>query len=119
MASGVRVKRLSDPISKEDGAAFLLDVGGTKAPLATGVRSLATLRPTSEIAGLDRGSASAYRKFRGLYWRQLGTRTNVEELAKLRQLGGRSAGVTLLTNERRAEWSAAMAVAELLDGQNQ
>lgn len=119
MASGIRVKRITDPVYKKDGALFLIDLDGARKGLPSGVHVLSKIRPTPEIAVLDRGSTRGYQKFKTLYWRQLGTRSNIEELAKIRELAKKAAGATLLTGEHRPEWSAAMAVAELLDGQNQ
>lgn len=122
MTPGIRVKPLSELsalVWKQDGALFFVGVPGVGRTLPGRVRSLERLAPTADVANMARANKSDYGTFRELYWRQLGTRTNVEQLAQLRNRGQRSPGVTLLTSEPRPEWSVATAVAELLDGQNQ
>jgi uncharacterized protein YeaO (DUF488 family) len=116
MTSGIRVEPLT-AIAPADGVLFC--IRGTKSLVSRRMRVLASLEPSASVARLARRTDAEYIEFRMRYWRELGTRSNVADLAKLRYLGKRSPGVTLLSLEPIVEWSAEAAVAELLDGANQ
>lgn len=122
MASGIRVKPLGslrDLTYQADGSLFLVDVPRPGQWPSGRVHLLDRLTPSREVVALARNSEASYRLFRERFWRQLGTRSNVEQLARLRRLGKRSPGATLLTDEVPVEWSSAAAVSELLGAENQ
>ena len=110
MARGILVKRQTDSISGADGVLF--GIGGPELSMPRRARLLKSLAPSARVARLDRDNAVGYQEFRVQYWRELGTRSNVADLARLRYLGRRSPGVTLLRGEPVGKWSAAAAVAE-------
>jgi hypothetical protein len=97
---------------------FHIGAPGVVRTIRPRIRSLERLAPAAR-AGRAGRSATDYAEFRQRYWRQLGARSNTELLAQLRQLANRSPGVIVLTDEPHVEWSAAWALAELLDGENQ
>ena len=97
MARGILVKRQTDSISGADGVLF--GIGGPELSMPRRARLLKSLAPSARVARLDRDNAVGYQEFRVQYWRELGTRSNVADLARLRYLGRRSPGVTLLTGE--------------------
>lgn len=118
MATKVRVKRVQDEASTEDGQRVLVDrvwprgISKERAALSEWCKDVA---PTTELRKWYAHDPDKWTEFRKRYRAELDSGAAKEALAHLKTLAGRGR-LTLLTASKRDDISQATVLAELLNG---
>ena len=116
----VRIKRVYDPPSPQDGARVLVDRlwprGLTKEDAALDVW-MKDIAPSNELRKWYHAHPVQWPKFREKYLFELSTEIAHEALEELHDLAQKKGGVTLLYASKSMEQNHALLLKQLLDGQ--
>jgi uncharacterized protein YeaO (DUF488 family) len=116
----VRIKRVYDPQSAQDGARVLVDRlwprGLTKDNAALDVW-MKDIAPSNELRKWYHAHPVQWPKFREKYLAELSTEASHAALQQLHELAQKKAGVTLLYASKSLEQNHALLLKQLLDGQ--